>query len=166
MSRIQKYIQKCHSNQWWQKTLKTTPSPWDMWTLINPSLDWPHSPLQTASRPNQQFFHNSPTGQTDRQTDTWDWWQLCTNSHLCLIVSDAANKKVLQYHTNTEKILAILQTGICSINNPSFNYSVFTQKLENAHGLWFKLYYQRWKDFSRSRALRYTGKVVLSQKRC
>jgi len=34
--------------------------------LIHPSFDRPHSPLQTASRSNKPFFHNSPIGPTDR----------------------------------------------------------------------------------------------------
>jgi len=37
--------------------------------LIHPSLDRRHSPPQTAPRSNQPFFHSSPTGQIDRQTD-------------------------------------------------------------------------------------------------
>jgi len=37
--------------------------------LIHPSLERPHSPPETASRSNRPFFHNSPTGQTDRRTD-------------------------------------------------------------------------------------------------
>jgi len=39
--------------------------------LIHPSLDWPHSPSQTASGYNQPFCHNTLSGQTygDRHTD-------------------------------------------------------------------------------------------------
>ena len=37
--------------------------------LIHTSFDRPHSPIQMASRSNQPFFHNSPTGQTDTPTD-------------------------------------------------------------------------------------------------
>jgi len=37
--------------------------------LIHQSLDQPHSSFQMMSRSNQQFFHNSPTRQTDRMTD-------------------------------------------------------------------------------------------------
>jgi len=50
-------------------------------------------------------------------------------------------------------------------NVACFNYSVFTYRLESAHGLWFKLYCQRWRT-SRSQAVIYTGKVVMSQKWC
>jgi len=38
---------------------------------IHPSLDWPHSSPQMASRSNQPFFHWSPTGQIDTQTNRW-----------------------------------------------------------------------------------------------
>ena len=61
--------------------------------LIHPSLDGPHSPLQTASRSNQPFCRSTPFGQTsdrptdrlrdkrtDRQTDRRDWRQVCTNT--------------------------------------------------------------------------------------
>jgi len=37
--------------------------------LIHPSVDRPHSPSQTASGSNQQFCHNTLSGETDRQTD-------------------------------------------------------------------------------------------------
>ena len=44
-----------HSNQWTKKR-KTSRSPkWGTWTPSNslhPSINWPHSPLQTASRSN------------------------------------------------------------------------------------------------------------------
>jgi len=42
---------------------------WSPPHLIYPSLDWSHSPPQTASRSNNPFFHNSPT---NRQTDPTD----------------------------------------------------------------------------------------------
>ena len=35
--------------------------------LINPSLDRPNSPSQTASGSVQPFCHNTLSGQTDRQ---------------------------------------------------------------------------------------------------
>ena len=38
--------------------------------LIHLSLYGPYSPSQTAPRSNQPFFHNSPTGSTDRPTET------------------------------------------------------------------------------------------------
>ena len=38
--------------------------------LIHPSLDQLHPPPRTASRSNQPFFHNSPTGPTDRPRQT------------------------------------------------------------------------------------------------
>ena len=37
--------------------------------LIHPSLDRPHSPLQTAAGTNQPFYHNTFSGPTDRPTD-------------------------------------------------------------------------------------------------
>jgi len=49
---------------------KTAPSSSTISThLIHPSLGPRPTPLTTPSRSNQLFFHNSPTGQTDRPTD-------------------------------------------------------------------------------------------------
>jgi len=61
--------------------------------LIHPSVNRNHSPLQTASRSNQPFFHNSPTGQTDRQMG---WRQACTDSCLRSINCIATRTKKLQ----------------------------------------------------------------------
>ena len=48
-----------------------TPSlPFDDHHPSNKSFDRPHSPSQTASGSNQQFCHNFPDRQTDRQTHT------------------------------------------------------------------------------------------------
>ena len=54
------------------------------------------------------------------------------------------------------------------INKACFNYSVFTHQLESAHGLWFKRQNikSKVKEFSRSQAVTYTSKVVLSRKLC
>jgi len=46
------------------------------------SLDRSHSPPQTASRSNQPFCQNTLSGQTDRQTDTWDKRQVYSKSRL------------------------------------------------------------------------------------
>jgi len=45
---------------------------------------------------------------------------------------------------------------------------MFTHKPESAPGFWFKLYCQRWRISwgHSSQAVTYTGKVVISQKRC
>jgi len=41
--------------------------------LIHPSLDWPHSPSQMASRSNQLFCHSTLSGPTDTHTETDRW---------------------------------------------------------------------------------------------
>jgi len=70
--------------------------------LIHSSLDRPHSPSQTVSRSNQPFCHSTPSGQTDRQTDTSDRRQVCsTKSRLRLIVSDAANNGLFSARSRT-----------------------------------------------------------------
>ena len=48
-------------------TAKSAPFPrWSPTNLIHPSLDWPHSPPQTAHGSNQPFCHNTLCGPTDR----------------------------------------------------------------------------------------------------
>ena len=60
--------------------------------LIYPSLDRPHSPSQTASWSNQSFFHRSPTGQTDRQTERWSRRQVSKNTARYADREQRANK--------------------------------------------------------------------------
>jgi len=55
----------------------------------------PQYTLQTDQQSNRR---------TDRLTDTWDWWRVCSKRRLRLIVSDVANKNytsivlILFYH--------------------------------------------------------------------
>jgi len=64
--------------------------------LIHPYLDRSHSPSQMASRSNLLFFHNSPIGQTDRQTDRQMGQATGLYEHprkLYWLYSDAANNE-------------------------------------------------------------------------
>jgi len=87
--------------------------------LIHPSLDWPHSPPQTASRSNQPFCHNTLCRLTDRPND----WQT-DGPGKCSVMSAALamliDSDVLIMIQNTTEVLSTCPHVI--LNN---TYSMF-----------------------------------------
>jgi len=65
--------------------------------LINPYLDWPHSPPPTASGSTQPFCYNTFCGQTHRRTDRQTDRHVPSHKPLTLAWQTATRLKIARY---------------------------------------------------------------------